>query len=172
MLALDGLGSFTGAGGTNNTALGYFAGSALTGNESGNIDIGSPGIAGDSKIVRLGTPGIHTSAYIAGVVTDVGGVQVGTNGTTMSYLQSGQAIMPSSVLTLTNFTVTFPHAFTSTPKVIASISGDPGFASASDTFAMSVRALTTTTGFTVNVMRVDSASGWSQQLRINWQAWQ
>jgi hypothetical protein len=72
----------------------------------------------------------------------------------------------------TNFTVTFPHAFSSTPKVIASISGDPGFANAGDTFAMSIRAITTTTGFTVNVVRVDTAGGWSQQLRINWQAWQ
>ena len=165
-------GSLTGGGGSSNIAIGQLAAQNYQYNESGNIIIGNDGVPFDENVIRIGTPGSHTSAFIAGVVTDVGGVQVGTNGTTMSFIQSGQAIMPSSSLVLTNFTVTFPHAFTATPKVIASISGDPGFASASDTFAMSIRALTTTTGFTVNVMRVDSASGWSQQLRINWQAWQ
>jgi H-type lectin domain len=169
--ALEFLGSVT-AGGSANIALGYNAGSVYTANESGNIDIGHVGGAGENNIIRLGTPGSHTSAFIAGVVTDVGGVQVGANGTTMSLIQSGQAIMPSSTLVATNFTVTFPRAFSSTPKVIASLSGDPGFPNAGDTFSMSIRAITTTTGFTVNVVRVDTASGWSQQLRVNWQAWQ
>jgi hypothetical protein len=37
---------------------------------------------------------------------------------------------------------------------------------------MSIRALTSTNGFTINVYRVDASVGWLQQLRVNWQAWQ
>jgi hypothetical protein len=33
-------------------------------------------------------------------------------------------------------------------------------------------AITNTASFIINVVRVDASSGWSQQLRINWQAWQ
>jgi hypothetical protein len=39
-------------------------------------------------------------------------------------------------------------------------------------FAMSIRAIISITGFTINVYRVDALTGWSQQLRVNWQAWQ
>ncbi len=82
--------------------------------------------------------------------------------------------MPSSSTVETNFTIIFPQPFTTLPKVIASISGDtnPAYANASDTFAMSIRAITNSASFTVNVVRVDAPTGWSQQLRINWQAWQ
>jgi hypothetical protein len=37
---------------------------------------------------------------------------------------------------------------------------------------MSIRAIISITGFTINVYRVDALTGWSQQLRVNWQAWQ
>jgi hypothetical protein len=117
-----------------------------------------------------GGVGINTNN--PGATLDVNGSFRVNNGTVFNRIQAGQAIMPGSSLVATNFTVTFPQAFTSTPKVIASLSGDPSFPSATDTFAMSIRAITTTTGFTVNVVRVDTATGWSQQLRINWQAWQ
>ncbi len=103
--------------------------------------------------------------------TFTGPVSIG-GGNAYNEIQTGQAIMPGSSTVETNFTVTFPQAFSAIPKVVASISGDPNFASATDTFAMSVRAVTSTTGFTVNVIRVDAPTGWSQQLRINWQAWQ
>ena len=115
---------------------------------------------------------ITTNGTVDAAGFNGGTLRVGGSGTTFTNIQSGQAIMPSSTLDVTNFTVTFPQAFSSVPKVIASISGDPGFPSATDVYAMSIRAITTTTGFTINVMRVDTAGGWSQQLRINWQAWQ
>jgi type VI secretion system secreted protein VgrG len=120
-------------------------------------------------------------AFVADIQTngtvDAGGfnggsLRVGTTGTTFNTIQSGQAIMPSSSTVETNFSVIFPQPFSTLPKIIASISGDPTYPSAPDTFAMSIRAITSTTGFTVNVVRVDAPSGWSQQLRINWQAWQ
>ncbi len=118
-------------------------------------------------VADINSNGVVDASGFAG-----GTLRVGSSGTTFTNIQSGQAIMPSSSTVETNYTVTFPQAFTTVPKVIASISGDTNFPAVNDTFAMSIRALTSTTGFTVNVVRVDASSGWSQQLRINWQAWQ
>jgi hypothetical protein len=134
--------------------------------------------AGTGLLAQFGNGNSFVADITTNGVIDATGFNGGTLrvgdffSTTFTNIQAGQAIMPSSSTVLTNFTVTFPHAFSSTPKVIASISGDPGFPTAADTFVMSIRALTSTSGFTVNVMRVDTAGGWSQQLRINWQAWQ
>jgi len=115
---------------------------------------------------------IQTNGTFDAPAFNGGSLRVGTTGTTFNTIQSGQAIMPSSSTVETNFTVIFPQPFSTLPKVIASISGDTNYPAVSDAFAMSIRAITSTTNFTVNVVRVDAPTGWSQQLRINWQAWQ
>ena len=157
-------------GGTNNIAVGFNAGMNLTGVESSNIDIGSPGSVGENNVIRIGTPGIQTQAYIAGVVNDVGGVSVGANGTQFNSIQSGQAIMPGSTTVETNFTIAFPTAFSSAPKIIYSLANDPGFQGVSDVFASNVSS-NSPAAFSINVYRLNG-TGWNQQLRVNWQAWQ
>jgi len=168
--ALGQLGGFQNAGGTNNIALGYLAGFNFTTNESYNIDIGNSGVSGENSTIRIGTPGVQTTAYIAGVVNDVGGVQVGSAGTTMSVIQSGQAIVAGSSTQETNYTIAFPHPFSSSPKIIFTLANDPGFQGVSDVFASSVSS-NSPAAFSINVYRLNGTS-WSQQLRVNWQAWQ
>jgi hypothetical protein len=171
--------------GSNNTAFGYEAlysiatgvSNIAVGHQAGvnisvgsfNIDIGSPGTALDTNVIRIGNK--QTKAFIAGLVNTAGGLQVSDDGTAISVLQAGQAIMPGSSTSATNFTITFPHPFTAVPKILVSAANDPSFPNVSDTFAVSVSS-NSLSAFRVNVVRVDAATSWSQQLRINWQAWQ
>ncbi|HEY3761064.1 MAG TPA: VCBS repeat-containing protein [Verrucomicrobiae bacterium] len=93
----------------------------------------------------------------------------GTSGTVFNEVQAGQAQMPSSTLNETNFLITFPHAFSSAPKITATIAfGTQGVV---DMYALCVSS-NSTTAFRVSVMRLDSSGGWGQNLLINWVAWQ
>lgn len=113
--------------------------------------------------------GIWDNLYVSdGVYAN--GLQIG-GGTAVSVIQSGQAIMPSSSTVETNFTITFPTAFSSSPKILVTVANDPAWQGVNDTFVASVSS-NSPSAFRVNVVRVDAATGWSQQLRINWQAWQ
>jgi hypothetical protein len=168
--ALWGLGNAPSSSGANNIGLGYFGGINLSGSESNNIEIGNSGVSGENNMIRIGTPGTQTNAIIAGVVTAAGGLQVGTGGSTVTFQQSGQAIMPSSSTQETNYTVAFPTAFSTAPHIVFTLANDPGFQGVSDVFASSVSS-NSPAAFSINVYRLNGV-GWSQQLRINWQAWQ
>ena len=116
-----------------------------------------------------GGVGINTNN--PGATLDVNGSLRVNSGTVFTDLLAGQAVMPGGATTSkTNITITFPKAFSSTPKIVATINADPGW-DVDDTFVASVRKVTTT-NCVVNIVRVDSASGWSQILRVNWMAWQ
>lgn len=156
--------------GSQNIALGYLAGQNITVGSS-NVDIGSQGFSTDTNITRIGST--QTYAYLAGVVNGIGGVQVGNIGTVFTNVQAGQALMPGggSATVETNLTITFPQAFSTIPKIIVSAANDPGFPDVNDTFVVSVSS-NSVSAFRVNIVRVDAPTGWSQQLRINWQAWQ
>lgn len=93
------------------------------------------------------------------------------SGTMITNFLAGQTIVGSCPASQTNFTITFPKTFSTTPRVIATSNNDPNFSNVSDTFTLGVRSISTTS-FVVNVVRVDSTSGWSQALRINWIAWE
>ena len=60
--------------GINNIALGYEAGLVITG--SNNIDIGNLGVSGDNGAIRIGSVGTQTSTCLAGVASNVSGVEV------------------------------------------------------------------------------------------------
>ena len=68
----------------------------------------------------------------------------------------------------TNFTFSFPKAFDSLPNVLVSARSSTDV---DDTFAVTVRRVTTTT-CTVNVTRTDTAAGWGQHMEVTWFAWE
>lgn len=121
----------------------------------------------------------NSSAFVADITTNGtvdaagfngGSLRVGNTGTTFAIIQSGQAILPSSSLQETNFTIAFPTAFSSSPKIIFSLANDPAYQGVSDVFASSISS-NSPAAFSINVYRLNGTS-WNQQLRINWQAWQ
>jgi hypothetical protein len=70
----------------------------------------------------------------------------------------------------TNLTISFPKTFVGTPKFVATVNADPA-SDAPETFVVSVRKVSGTS-CTVNIVRVDTAAGWSQALSVNWMAWE
>jgi hypothetical protein len=127
--------------------------------------------ANNQFLVRAaGGVGINTNNPAA--TLDVNGTfRVGAGTTIFKNLQGGIAQMASGSSTVkTNFTFNFPKAYSAVPTVV--ISANSGnVVPVDDTFAVTVRAVTTTS-CTVNVVRVDNPSGWSQQVKINWIAWE
>jgi hypothetical protein len=123
-----------------------------------------------TQTITNGNVGIGTPSPAA--TLDVNGsIRVGGGGTVIQRIQSGQAQMASGSATgRTNLTITFPTAFATPPKILASVANDPGW-DVDDTFAVSTRRVTTT-NCVVNIMRVDLNGGWSQLVRVNWQAWE
>ena len=57
------------------------------------------------------------------------------------------------------------------PKITVTARNEPAQFNADDTFAVSVRRVTTT-NCTVNIVRVDAVAGWGQLLMFNWMAWE
>ena len=122
-------------------------------------------VSGNATIQASGTLSLSSST----------GIKLGSSGTAFTNLESGQAILPSpgigAGIVETNLTITFPQAFSVAPKIILTIANDPNFQGVSDVYDACVSS-NSTTAFRVNVYRVDANDGWSQNLRINWQAWQ
>jgi hypothetical protein len=156
-------------------------GSGLTGLNAANLASGTVPLARlPSAVVTNRETGVTLSGSFTGSFTGNGsgltnvvnaGTLGGSSGTVFTLVQSGQAVIPASATVQTNYTVTFPTAFTSVPQIIVSISNDPGFPDYTDTFAVSVSS-NSVSAFRVNIVRVDSATGWGQQPRLNWLAWQ
>jgi hypothetical protein len=121
----------------------------------------------DQFLVRAaGGVGINTNAPQA--TLDVNGsVRVG-GGSVFDRIVEGTTVLGPGTNTM-SYAVTFPKAFASSPKVIATPRNDPSF-NVPDTFCVTIRSISTT-GFVLNVHRVDSAGGWAQQLRLDWIAW-
>lgn len=103
--------------------------------------------------------------YQSGKVEIDGQLQVGT-GTQINQIQSGtDPIGTNPVGGVKATSITFPEgAFSTTPHVICTVRGG-NFV---DTFVVSTRSVSTT-GFTVNVFRVDNGGGnWGQSLELDW----
>src|SRR5262249_30547309 len=133
-----------------------------------------PGLTSNSMVLGDGTVNVGIGTSAPGARLDVlGTIRVGNNattGTTIGAIQAGTATVgpnPNPVQEA-QFTIVFPSAFVSTPPhVIVTARG----IDAPDVFAVSTRSVTTTQ-FVVNVFRLDSASGWGQNLQLDWFAWQ
>jgi hypothetical protein len=126
--------------------------------------------AANQFVVRAaGGVGINTNN--PGATLDVNGsLRVGNGTTIFNNLQAGVAQQATDSATVkTNFTFTFPKAFISVPNVL--VSARNATAGVDDTFAVTVRTVTTTT-CTVNVVRTDAAAGWGQHVLVTWMAWE
>jgi hypothetical protein len=165
-------------GGRLNTAAGdysFAAGRRAKANHSGAFvwgDSADSDFASSSNnqfLVRAsGGVGINTNN--PGATLDVNGsLRVGNGTTVFNNLQAGLAQMASDSATVkTNFTFSFPKAFGSVPKVLVSARSA---SDVDDTFAVTVRRVTTTT-CTVNVVRTDTPAGWGQHVQVTWMAWE
>ena len=117
---------------------------------------------------------VTSNAYIDGTAdivsnTTIGGsVKIG-GGTAIKKIQAGTySAGVNSSGGVKTVTVTFPSAFTATPKVNVTVKGQ----NYPDVFAITTRNVTTTY-FQVNIYRVDSPGGiWGQTLSLDWMAWQ
>lgn len=101
----------------------------------------------------------------AGGMEVVGGIRAGSGGTLQTRVQFGTATVGTGVRGVNTFTISFPTAFVTAPRVLVAVRGND----TSDVFAISTRAVTAS-NFKVNILRVDLAGGWGQNLQVDWYA--
>jgi hypothetical protein len=116
--------------------------------------------------VGIGTTSPSAELDVSGR-TNTDKLQVGT-GTVLNNIQSGTFTAGTSATTFKSVTITFPAAFASAPRVIASARNDPAY-NVNDTFTVTVRSVSAT-AVTLNIQRVDVAAAWGQNLLIDWLA--
>lgn len=167
------MGYWTTASGVRSTAMGSRARALHEGSfvwSDSHFDLFDSTADNQFLLRASGGVGINTNNPAAALDIN-GSIRVGSGGTVIQRIQSGQAEMQGgSASARTSLTINFPTAFASPPKILVSAANDPGW-DVDDTFAVSVRRATTT-HCVINIMRVDQAGGWSQSLRVNWQAWE
>jgi len=163
------------AGGQFNVASGDFSfaagdrakavhGGAFVWADSGNADFSST--ATNQFLVRAsGGVGINTNNPAGAALSVVGGIRTGAGGTIQTRVQFGTATVGTGLAGVNTFTITFPAAFGSAPKVFVMTKGNDN----PDTFAISTRAVTAS-NFKVNIVRIDTAGGWGQALQVDWYA--
>ena len=119
-----------------------------------------------------GLTSLNAASVASGTIDDARlSPEVWTSGGSPGVFETGQATNHGSLTVETNLTITFPTPFSSPPKILVSAANDPGYPDVNDTFSVSVSS-NSVSAFQVNIIREDAATGWDQQLRINWQAWQ
>ncbi|MBN2862612.1 MAG: hypothetical protein JXN62_05585 [Bacteroidales bacterium] len=105
---------------------------------------------------------VTSNAYIDGNLQIQGGTSIGMTqaGTYTAGVNSSGGVK--------TFTITFPTAFGTIPKINVTPRGE----NFTDVFAVTTRNISTTS-FQVNVFRVDGAGGiWGQNLKLDWYAWE
>lgn len=128
------------------------------------------GIGTTTPTATLHVAGSGSSARVDGLGgTGTRLVTVDADGTlSTSAQQSGSSQIGSSGgASFKTVTITFPVAYAAAPGVVICTARNEDDGSYDDTFAVSVRRVTTT-GFEVNVKRVDNTASWGQNLLLNW----
>jgi hypothetical protein len=116
--------------------------------------------------IGTSTPGTNKLDVNGNTQTD--SLQVGS-GTKFTKMQAGTLVAGSSGAQSKSVTILFPVAFSTTPKIIVTARNEAG-TNNNDTYAVTVRAISAGLAV-INIFRVDFASGWSQNLQLDWQAW-
>lgn len=123
-------------------------------------------ISCSNNYVGIGTASPAATLDVNGK-THTSQLQVST-GTVFSNMQGGQYDVGTSTSSEKVVTVTFPVAFSGTPKIMATAQGCCGYG---DAFTITV--INAQPGyFTANVYRVDQNASWGQDLQLIWWAWQ
>lgn len=123
--------------------------------------------ATDQFLIRAkGGVGINTNSPQA--TLDISGsLRVNRGGTVLNRIQAGTASVPTSKFASMVFTVTFPSAFSTTPRIIATPRGEDS----DETFVVTTRRISTMYAV-FNVVRADQNGGWTQNLELDWLAWE
>ncbi len=161
--------------GSNNTFIGFQAGpgTSIQLNNAAAIGSNAHVSASNSIVLGNGTVNVGIGTPTPAATLNVSGTvrvdNATTNGTAIGAIQAGTATLGTSGAQEAQFTVTFPSTFASIPHVIVTArAADPN---AADVFAVSTRSISTTQ-FVINIIRLDVASGWGQNLQLDWFAWQ
>jgi hypothetical protein len=111
---------------------------------------------------------VHDALWVTSHAYIDGNLQI-KGGTAIGMTQAGSYTAGvNSTGGVKTFTITFPTAFGTIPKVNVTPRGE----NFPDVFAVTTRNISTTS-FQVNVYRVDSAGGiWGQNLKLDWFAWE
>ena len=119
----------------------------------------------------FGSTNVRMQISNAGVVSMNNGLKVGATGTTFAKMQGGTATLGTGGTGVNSFTITFPAAFASAPKVTCTVRNS-AVAGATEMFAVTTKQISTTQ-FSVNVLRMDAPSGsWGQSLQLDWMAFE
>lgn len=116
--------------------------------------------------VGIGSTSASTKLDVAGT-TQTDGLQVSPFGTVFTRMEGGTTSLGPGIVGVNVYTINFPSAFSSTPKVIVTVHAE----NYNDTFSVTTKNVTSTS-FQVNVVRTDSAGGWAQNLQLDWFAFE
>lgn len=115
---------------------------------------------------------LYTNNIARMTIDGSGGIQFGQTGTFQKNIKTGQVIAGSSGSNnFTTYTFTFPGpAYISVPRITVTAQNE---SAVDDVFIVTVRSVTTTQ-CTVNIFRANVAAGtgWGQNLRLNYVAWE
>ncbi len=169
-----------GSGNDSRAAFSTIIGSSLISKSAGSIVIGN---YNDTTLqntvfeVGMGTANFFRrnaiTTFSNGSTHFYKSIEVGSKATPLENIQKGVIVLGECTNTngLCSFTVAFPEAYTTAPTFVLATPLTETGQSFNDVFAVTVRNITTT-GFVVNVKRVDATSYWAQDLRLSWMAMQ
>jgi hypothetical protein len=165
-------GDYSAAFGVGTRAKAYGSFTAGVYNDTLDTPTPSTSAAGD-RVFQVGNGTAHNARSTAFTVFRNGDVKIGQKGTGLTNLQEGQ--LTAGTQTGNNkkaVTLTFPTAFDNAAnvRVLLTPVNEGTF---NDVFIVSVRSITAT-NCVVEIFRADVASGtgWGQDLKVNWMAWE
>jgi hypothetical protein len=141
---------------------------------SGGLDVTDNAVVGANLYVQgglsVGPGGALVDGDLSAAALGASSLRI-SGGVTFTKIQAGAVTLGPGIAGVNVYTVTFPSAFSATPRVTATVNGEAGAAS-DDLFVLSVRAKSTTQ-FQVNVYRIDNRGGtWTQNINVDWIAWE
>jgi hypothetical protein len=125
-------------------------------NGSGDVTVGDLAGTGTRVVVASAGGTLSTSSTASTALDDLLKLQKGT-----------ATVGPNASSAFKTFTITFPTAFATAPNVTCTARNE-GSTNFNDTFAVTIRSVSTTQ-FVVNIQRVDNTTtGWGQNLLLSW----
>jgi hypothetical protein len=165
-------GDYSAAFGVGNRAKAYGSFTAGVYNDTTDTPNASSSAAGD-RVFQIGNGTAHNARSTALTVFRNGDVKIGQKGTGLTNLQEGQLTAGTQAGNNKKaVTLTFPNEFTNAAnvRVLLTPVNEGTF---NDVFIVSVRSITAT-NCVVEIFRADvvSGTGWGQDLKVNWMAWE